>query len=281
MKHNQSRWQAHRRNHWLRAILLLVLFILFLSPLVWTLLASFNIQPNNNVTPPTWSGPLSLQDYSEELGIAEPGFWTKWLTTLSVAATATLLTMGAAIPAAYSLARWRARQKRTLVQSFLILASLPVMAFIIPLKAVIGQLHLLDTFAGLVLAQAALYAPLALYILYGYLSSIRVDLEDTARLEGASVWRILTQIVFPLTFQGVIAIAVIVFVLNWNLLLVPLVLGGEQIKTLAVGMMDFFTFERELEWHTAAAALMVSLLPLLLVIGLAQPMLDRFRLDVR
>jgi ABC-type glycerol-3-phosphate transport system permease component len=62
------------------------------------------------------------------------------------------------------------------------------------------------------------------------------------------------------------------------MLLVPLVLAGVHIKTLPVAMIDFFTFERELDWSTAAAALIVSLVPLTLLVAVGYRLLDRFSL---
>ena len=71
------------------------------------------------------------------------------------------------------------------------------------------------------------------------------------------------------------------FVLDWNMLLVPLVLTSGEIKTIPLGLSDFFTFERELDWPTAAAALIVSLAPVALLAGLFHRVLSRFALDLR
>jgi len=68
-------------------------------------------------------------------------------------------------------------------------------------------------------------------------------------------------------------------VLNWNLFLVPLVLTLSHIKTIPVAMSDFFTFERELEWPTAAAALIGSLLPLVVFVTLSHRALEQFSLE--
>ena len=80
---------------------------------------------------------------------------------------------------------------------------------------------------------------------------------------------------------AVAATAIIVFVLDWNMLLVPLVLAGVEIRTLPVAMVDFFTFERELDWPTAAAALIISLLPLTILVAFGHRLLDQFTLAPR
>src|SRR5207245_5387276 len=119
------------------------------------------------------------------------------------------------------------------------------------------RLGLRDTFGGVALAAAAEYAPLAIYILYGYLAQVPVALEEMAHLEGASVLQTLWRIVVPAAAPGLAATAVLVFVLDWNLYLVPTALTLHTVKTIPVALSDFYTYERQLEWSTAAVALAV------------------------
>ena len=90
----------------------------------------------------------------------------------------------------------------------------------------------------------------------------------------------LRRVVLPLVGPTMGATAIILFVLDWNLLLVPLVLTAGGLKTVPVAMIDFFTFERELEWPTAAAALIISLLPVAILVAVFHRVLDRFALNV-
>jgi len=220
-----------------------------------------------------------MQNYTEVIGIAEPGFWQRVLTTTTISAVSTLLTVTIGFLAAYSLARSQLRGKRVLVQSFLILASLPVMAYVIPLADIVRRLRLDDTFLGVTLAETAIFTPLAVFVLYGYLSQVSAELEEAARLDGAPLLDILARIVLPLVMSGVVATSIIVFVLNWNSLLIPLVVASTHVKTIPVALIDFFTFERELEWPTAAAALVISLVPVLVLITIAHRVLEEFVLD--
>jgi multiple sugar transport system permease protein len=141
------------------------------------------------------------------------------------------------------------------------------------------RVHLVDTFAGVVLAEAAVTAPLAVFVLHGALANLSPEWEEAALLDGAGLFRILGRVVFPLVAPSVAATAIVLFVIDWNMLLVPLVLTSGEIKTIPVGMSDFFTFERELDWRTAAAALVVSLAPLALLVAVFHRLLEGFRLD--
>jgi ABC-type glycerol-3-phosphate transport system permease component len=272
-------WRVRSRLSELgRALVLGGALIIFCLPLLWTILASFNILPNDATSPPHWNIHWTSLNYTEEIGVAEPTFVQELATSTGLSLAATLLTLTIAVPAAYALARSDSLRAHPWVQGCLVLASLPVMAYIVPLSDLIGRMRLDDHFAGLVLAQTAVYSPLAVYVLYGYVKQLSSELEDSAHLDGATLWQTFTRIVLPLTLSGIAATGIIIFVLDWNQLLIPLVLTAGGVKVLPVAMSDFFTFERELDWPTAAAALTVSLIPLFVFIGLAHRALEEFTL---
>jgi len=260
-----------------RGIFLGLVLLVFLLPLLWTFLASLGITPDDTNSPPVWTWPPTVQNYLE-IGVAEPGFLGELEMSLFISVTATLLTTGVALLAAYSLARTPGKRILPEVQAFLILASLPVMAYIIPLSDLMHRLHLYDSFCGVALANTAIFAPLGVYILFGYLRQIPTDLEEAARLDGASLWQTIVRVVTPAAVPGITSNAIILFVLNWNLLLVPLVLTENHVRTIPVAMSDFFTFERDLQWPVAAAVLITSLLPLLILVFAAYRTVNRFSL---
>src|SRR5438034_385531 len=134
---------------------------------------------------------------------------------------------------------------------------------------------------GLIRGCAAVTAPLAVYVLHGHLSQLSTEWEEAAWIDGAGLAQVLASVVVPMIAPAVAATAIIVFVLDWNMLLVPLVLAGVEIRTLPVAMVDFFTFERELDWPTAAAALIISLLPLTILVAIGHRLLDEFTLTPR
>jgi multiple sugar transport system permease protein len=269
-----------RREGPLRAILIGAALIAFLLPLMWTALASFGLLPDNSGHPPRWRGSLTLDHFSE-IGIAEPAFWQELATSTLSAACAAALAVVVSFLAAYSLARAPFRSSRVVSQGFLVLASLPAVAYVIPLSDLMRRVHLLDTFVGVVLSEAAATAPLAVFVLSGAIAQLPTEWEDAAVLDGAGLLRVMGRVVLPLVAPSVVATGLVLFVLDWNMLLVPLVLTSGEIKTIPVGLSDFFTFERELDWPTAAAALIVSLAPLMVLVGLFHRVLGRFSLDVR
>ncbi len=275
-----SRRARRRRDAVVRILLLIGALVAFLAPLAWTALASIGVLPDNVTSPPSLKGPITL-DHFREVGVAEPTFWQELMTSTAAAACATALAILCSFLAAFGLARSRFIGKPLLTEGFLVLASLPAMAYVIPLSDLMRRVHLADTFAGVVLTEAAVMTPLAVYVLHGALRQLSPEWEEAAVLDGAGLFRMLREVVLPLSAPTVAATAIVLFVLAWNLLLVPLVLTSGEIKTIPVAMMDFFTFERELDWPTAAAALVISLIPVAILGGVFHRVLERFSLDAR
>jgi ABC-type glycerol-3-phosphate transport system permease component len=271
-------WRAQRyRSEAIRGVLLGVALVVVLLPLLWTALAAVGIQPNNNTSPPSWVVAPSL-DHLAEVSVVEPAFWQELATSVGVSAAASLLAAAISFLAAYGLARSAGPGKRRLIPGLLVLASLPVMAYVIPLSDLMRRMGLLDTLPAVTLAEVAATAPLAVYVFYAFLDGLSRESEEAARLDGAGLARVLRNVVLPAAAPIVAATAIVLFVLDWNLLLIPLVLTGINVRTLPVVLTDFFTLERELDWPTAAAALTISIVPLAIMVGLLHRLLERFSL---
>ena len=271
-------WRARqRRREVIRAALLGIALAVVLVPLLWTALAAIGLEPNNNRTPPSWTGAPTL-DHLAEVSVVEPTFWQELATSVGVSAAAAILATTLSFLAAYGIARSMSPALRRLSPGLLVLASLPVMAYVLPLSDLLRRAGLLDSLPGLTFAEAAATAPLALYVISAHLAGISRDTEEAARLEGADLWRLLGSVVLPAALSIVSATAIVLFVLDWNMLLIPLVLTGIDVRTLPLILTDFFTLEREVDWPTAAAALTISLLPVVILVGVFHRLLERFSL---
>lgn len=266
----------HRRHLW-RTLFLSAVVIVSVLPILWTALASVNLQPDNSVSPPLWRQPFSMENY-REVHDQQTYFWEQLVTSMAVSAVVMLLTVTISLLAAYALERSRFRGRNLLIHSFLILASLPAISYAIPLGLTLRQWHLFDTIPGIVLGETANLAPLAVFILIGYVAQIPRDLETEAQLNGAGLVAVLRHVVLPGVAPGLVATGALVFVLSWNQYVVPLVLSGTHIRVIPVMLRDFFALEREFEWTQAAVVIMISLLPVGIFVGVAHRILEGFSL---
>lgn len=256
-----------------RKVVLFFILGVCLLPLVWTMLAALGLQPDGR----GWRGSFTMDNFSE-VGIFEPAFGVEFGYTLAVVIIATGLTIGCAFPAAYQLAQVQRKWAGWLMQGLLVLAVVPVIGYGLPLSDLMRKAGLYGTYPGLVLVYASTQLPLALWVLRGYLVRVPRSLEEAAWLEGASWWRVVWGLMLPVVAGGVAATAVLVFVLDWNSFLLPGLLMEKSPLVLPMAMRDFFAFERDLEWPTAAAVLLVSLLPAFILILASQRALDKFNL---
>lgn len=275
----RPRRSPRRRDRRLRLAFVAIALIVVAVPLLWTALAAIGIQPNNDTSPPSWIVRPTL-DHLADISSVEPDFWQEIATSVGVSATAAFLATALSLPAAFGLARSGGRTGRRLTPGLLVLASLPVMAYVLPLSDELRRLGLLDTFPGVTVAEAATTAPLAVYVFYAYLAGAPREQEEAARMDGAGVASVFGNVVLPRAAPILAATIIVLFVLDWNQLLIPLVLTGINVRTLPVVLTDFFTLERELDWPTAAAALTISLLPLILLVALFHRLVERFNLGV-
>ncbi len=269
--------QQKQRRGWLRTFLLGIAFLICFLPLAWAILNSLGLRLEDTASPPTLTGALTLDNYGE-VGIKEPSFWVEMVTSAAVALVTTFLTISIAFLAAYGLSRSRFRGRRLLVQGFLVLSSLPVMAYVIPLNDLMRRVRLYNTFGGLTLAETAIFVPLALYVVYGYLAGQSREMEEAARLDGATTVQVLWSVVLPTTAAALSATAIIIFVLSWNMYLVPLVITESRVRTLPVAIGDFLTYDRDMDWPTASAGMLTAVLPAIVMVVATHQRSERFSL---
>jgi multiple sugar transport system permease protein len=261
-----------------RGVFLSVAIALCILPLVWTVLASFAIMPENvSLHPFRWMMRPSIDPY-REVGIQEPAFAFELATSAGLAASTTVLTLSISVLAAYAIARSQFRGKELIVQCLLVLACVPVISYIIPLRKMLHAMRLYDTFGGALLAETALLAPLAAYVLCNFFRRVSREQEESAKIDGAGTFQVLLRVVLPASAPGIASTAIIVFVLGWNQVLMPLLLSM-PVNTIPAAMIDFFMYERELEWPAAAAALVVSFMPIVLFVAASHRLIEQFSLE--
>jgi multiple sugar transport system permease protein len=142
-------------------------------------------------------------------------------------AGATVVTVVLATLAAYAFARMRFRGRNVLFYSVLATMALPAYATLIPLYQLMSGLGLVNTYTGIVLVYVSGFLPLATWILYNYMSSLPIALEEAGQVDGASRMSVLWHIVLPLARPGIVSTAIITFLSAWAQFLFPLVLSSD------------------------------------------------------
>ena len=182
---------------------------------------------------------------------------------ITVSAVATILVLGTM--AAYAIARYRFRGNEAIYLFFLAGLMVPLKLAIIPLFIQLKTLGLIDSRAGLVLVYSAMGLPATVFILTGFLRSLPGELEQSARIDGASEARILWSIMLPLTRPALVIAGIHAAVPIWNDFFFPLVfVQSDDYKTLPQGL-TIFMGEYNTDWGVLFAGLALASLPITLV----------------
>ncbi|MGO4298793.1 carbohydrate ABC transporter permease [Leifsonia sp. RAF41] len=210
-----------------------VAFILIwtLTPLYWVLNTSLQTDAQISAKPANYLPPTpSLTNYITLLGgsgdLAD-SVRRSMLNIFIECTAATIVTVVLATLAAYAFARMKFRGRDVLFYAVLATMAFPAYATLIPLYQMMSGLGLVNTYTGIVLVYISGFLPLATWIMYNYMSSLPIALEEAGQVDGASRMRVLWHVVLPLARPGIVSVAIITFLSAWAQFLFPLVLSSD------------------------------------------------------
>jgi N,N'-diacetylchitobiose transport system permease protein len=191
-----------------------------LLPFYWMVLTSVKTDADIVTEKPVfWPNELNLDRY----GLAfERGFGDALRNSLLVAAGTVLAGLLLAAFAAYVLARFEMPLRRYFLLLVMTVQMVPLVVLIIPLYGIFVDLHLLNTFYGLVIVYLAFALPLAIYMLRGFFASIPKDLEEAAMVDGCTRMQAIRKVVLPLAAPGLAATSILLFITAWNEFIIAL-----------------------------------------------------------
>ena len=223
------------------------------------------------------------QLYSTSLAIIPPGASLRayhtmlfekpfllWLrNSLVVSLSVTLLGVTLASTSAYAFSRYRFAGRDAAISMFLMTQMFPATMLMLPLYVLMKNLHLLDTFAGLVVAYTATALPFCVMTMRGYYDTIPVELEQAALIDGCSPWEAFYKITLPLAAPALSITALFSFMAAWSEFLVArIVISRQELYTLPLGL-ESLAGQFQTEWaNYAAGSLLVCVPVMALFIGL-------------
>lgn len=220
----------------LRYVGLVVLALVFISPLLFMLVTSFKTRADAAGFPPSWiPDPFTTQAYETILGA--PGTPVlRWFTNSLIAALANAaLVVATAAMAAYALARMQFRGRNVVFGLIIGTLFVPPVILIVPNYLIVGELRWLNTLAAVIIPTAA--SAFGVFFLRQFFLAIPEELEEAARLDGASPWRIFVQLVLPLSRPALATLGLLALLTNWNDFLWPVyVLFSPEMQTLPAGL---------------------------------------------
>ncbi len=224
------------------------------------------IKVNINQRTPVERVYFGLENYIE--GVNRFPFWTYFRNSVIVTVAATALTLLINSMAAFALSKYRFRGRDAIFLLTLATLMVPLSVILVPVFLVITQVGWNNNLLGVIVPGAA--TPTGVFLLRQYMLTIPDELIESARIDGASEWRIYLQIILPLTRPALAVLAIFSIMWRWNDFLWPLiVLSRNELFTLQVGL-NSFQGELQVQWNLILAMTVLTLLPITLVFGFLQ-----------
>lgn len=255
--------------HFVRILAVLFMLGFAAFPIYWMFVTSMT--PSSELFAPF---PRLVPDWSQ-LGIYLEVFdtipVTTWLKNSFLVATGTtVLSILLAVLPAYALSRFRFAGLAILGFALFATQMLPEAMLVVPLYSIFGDLNLLNTIPGLVLANTAFVVPVITWIIKGAIDGIPIEIEEAARVDGCSRLDIVLGIIIPLIAPTLAAAAVISFFHGWNeYVFAQALISSENLRTASVGLASFVG-ELSTPIHSVMAVGVIYTLPAIVFYLFAQ-----------
>ena len=235
-----------------------------LYPLLWLLM--YSLKTNEEILDGSFFAlPHALQWHNYKDAF-ESGSYIKYLSN---SVFVTVVTMVCVIllssMVAYAISRFRWRYGNLVMTIFLMGMMIPMQATLLPLMIIFKNMHILNTHLSLILPYVAFSTPIAVFILSGFMKAIPHEIEESAFIDGANVYRIFRSIILPVSVPPMMTVCILTFISIWNeYILAATFISSEKLKTLPFGVYTFVS-QYSVNYGGIGAFLVMGALPVILI----------------
>lgn len=251
----------------------MIFFVFFVSsiafPFFWQFINSFKTQRDLFSVPPTfWPNVWTLDNYIDAFTRQPFLLYIKNSFVIAILSTIIAITIGSM--ASYSISRTRIKFKKVYLIVLLSITLLPPITIINPIYMLMRSLNLLNTYLGLAIVNIVFALPLAVWFLSSFFETIPAELEESALIDGATIFQAFYKIILPLVAPGIFTVSILVFIAAWNQFLFAQILNPLKIRrTITVGITLYQT-DYTIPWGTICAASIIVTIPLIILVLLLQ-----------
>lgn len=247
-------------------LVLAIIMIFLMFPLYWVVLTSFKSNMEAYMYPPTLVAKNpSVQSYIK-LFTQNAEFFVYYRNNFVVSGATAAVTTFCAILAGYALSRYH-YQWNSVVSGVLYASQMfPVVSRMISLYGLLGKVHLLNTLTGLILALIAAMVPFTTMLMSSFFDSVPIDIEEAAKIDGASRTQIMTMVVLPLVKPGLVSVLIYAFLMTWDdYLHCATLIQSDSLRTLSTGVALRYLGELSYDWSLVNTISVVAMVPMILI----------------
>lgn len=222
-----------------------------LAPILHLVVSSFSPRTELASVPPHWVPReptlehyevLLFTKYTQSLGGETPHFMVGLRNNIIVCLGSALLALMLGLPAAYGLSRFHFKGRNALLIGVVGVRMVPFGSMVIPFYLILSRIGLLDNMLGLILVYQSFILPFVIWVMSSYFSSIPVESEESAKIDGANSFGVFTRIALPIALPGVATTILLAFMTTWDELFYALILTNSwRAKTLSVAITELST----------------------------------------
>jgi multiple sugar transport system permease protein len=242
-----------------RVVVLTTTVVLFITPLMWMLVASFKTNVDIYDSGKTFFFTPTLDNYSNVLG--RNNYFDFIFNSFWVALWSTVLSLILGVPAAYAMSRFSMGRSAMVV---LMARIIPGVSLLVPWYFIFANMHLVGGFAVLILSHMFVALPLIVYIMMSFFDSMTTELEDAAQVDGLTAIGAFMRVTLPLSAPGLATAGILSFIFSWNNFMFALVLAGANTKTLPVAIFNFVSYA-SIDWGGLMSASVVVTVPIMVI----------------
>jgi len=243
---------------------LVIWAIVQLYPLFWLFL--FSVKNNTEIFGGNILGFPRIWQWSNYTVALSSGNVGRYFINSTIVTVLTIVISSILVAtSAYAIVRMKWKYSKLVLTIFLTGMMVPIHATLLPLFIILKNLNLLNTYASLVIPYVAFAIPMGIFILTGFLYTIPRELEESAFLDGCSIYKSFYYIILPLIRPALATIAIFTYLSTWNeLMFANTFINNDAIKTLTVGIMSL-SGQYQTEWGPIGAGLVIATIPTILI----------------
>ena len=248
---------------------LTILAIIAVFPLAWIIVSSLKGK-GEIVSNPTVFFPKEISFENYRIVFEEMGFGTNVLNSIMIAGGTTLVAITISCLGAYGIVRFMPRFGNAITRVLITTYMFPAILLAVPYSIIMGKLGMVNNRLGLIVVYMTFSVPYAVWLLVGFFKTVPLEIEEAARVDGASKMQTFTKVVMPIVAPGVVAIAIYTFINAWNEFLYSLILMNSSSKMTAAVALKSLEGQEVLDWGVMMAASAVVVVPSVIFFMLIQ-----------
>jgi multiple sugar transport system permease protein len=259
----------HLRRYWWTYLLLALFGAILMVPLVWLVSSSLKTEARIFAMPPEWiPRPIRWSNYRDVFEIVP--FGRAWWNSTVIAALNVLGVLVSASAVAFGFARLRFPGRDKLFLVLISTVMIPYHVTLIPTYVLFRELDWLNTILPLTVPAWFGGGAFNIFLLRQFFLRLPLELDDAARVDGASLWRIYTDVVLPQSKPALGVIAILTFLVSWNDFFGPFIYLNSTEKYTLPLMLRMFQSTEGTEWHLLMAASVMTAIPCIVLYFVAQ-----------